>query len=194
MLDLFLIYQFIRRLATPFDEWEAYKLGIIDERGNILRSRKDLRLQSERKAFGTYDVMILNLKKLLEKIPGGKSRLASYAAALFLIREWNHFTPNTLLTESVTDDQLQHSINHFLADKSIIGLVEERVNDKSVDLDTFFEQRFAEDAPTVSAGSGAIAGIGVGADGEPGLTRAQQTSYKKRNKQGSKLRNIIGKI
>lgn len=35
-----------------------------------------------------------------------------------------------------------------------------------------------EEAPTVSAGSGAIAGIGVGPDGEPGMTLAQMKKYK----------------
>lgn len=35
-----------------------------------------------------------------------------------------------------------------------------------------------EEAPTVSAGSGAIAGIGVGPDGEPGITPSQMKKYK----------------
>ena len=35
-----------------------------------------------------------------------------------------------------------------------------------------------EEAPTVSAGSGAIAGIGVGPDGEPGITPEQMKKYK----------------
>ena len=36
VVDLFVVYQFIRRLATPFNKWEAYKSGVIDQRGNIL--------------------------------------------------------------------------------------------------------------------------------------------------------------
>jgi len=51
MIDLFLIYQFIRRLATPFKRLEAYKLGIIDENGKILKKRKDLLTVKERQAF-----------------------------------------------------------------------------------------------------------------------------------------------
>lgn len=69
IVDLFLVYSMVKRLATPFNEWEAYKRGIIDERGNILKSRKDLRTIKERDAFGLYDLMILNLKRLVEKIP-----------------------------------------------------------------------------------------------------------------------------
>jgi len=103
MLNLFLVYQFLKRLATPFKEWEAFKLEIIDAEGNILRSRKSFTKVKEREAFGAYDLMVLNLKKLLGKIPGGKSRIASYAAALYLLKEWNHFSDESLLTESVSD-------------------------------------------------------------------------------------------
>ena len=39
-----------------------------------------------------------------------------------------------------------------------------------------------EDAAANSAGGGGIAGIGVGPDGEPGLTKAQIKKHKKRNK------------
>ena len=193
MLNLFLVYQFIRRLATPFKEWEAYKLGIIDERGNILKSRKDLTTVREKNAFGAYDLMILNLKKLLEKVPGGKSRLASYAAALYLLREWNHFTDQSLLNESTTDKQILESMSIF---KPILFNIidgtsnytqnESVVNRKMQDINKIFEQKFIEDAPTNSAGSGAVAGIGVGPDGEPGLTMAQRIKYIAKNKRKKK--------
>ena len=35
VVDMFMIYQFIKRLATPFNKWEAFKTGVIDARGNI---------------------------------------------------------------------------------------------------------------------------------------------------------------
>lgn len=95
IVDLFLVYNMVKRLATPFNEWEAYKRGIIDERGKILKSRKDLRTIKERDAFGLYDLMILKLKRLVEKIPGGKTRLGSYAAALYLVKEGKLYTEDT---------------------------------------------------------------------------------------------------
>lgn len=95
IVDLFLVYNMVKRLATPFNEWEAYKLGIIDERGNLLKSRKNLRTIKERDAFGLYDLMILKLKRLVEKIPGGKTRLGSYAAALYLVKEGKLYTEET---------------------------------------------------------------------------------------------------
>lgn len=112
IVDLFLVYQFIRRLATPFEKWEAYKTGVIDEKGKILVKKKD-RTDAQKKSWQIFDVMIANLKKLLAKVPGGSSRLASYVAALYLIREWNHFTDGTLLTEDVNEDDLEESLSVF---------------------------------------------------------------------------------
>ena len=189
IIDLWLVYQFIRRLATPFNEWEAYKLGIIDENGNVLKKRKELRDERERKAFGIFDVMILNLKKLLAKVPGGSTRLASYAAALYLIREWNHFSDSTMLTENVSDEEILQSLLVFQNGYSDYILEMNDVNQKS-ELDALFEQRIVE-TPTVNVGSGNIAGMGVGPQGEPGLTPAQMRRYKSRNKPGKKLRDIL---
>lgn len=192
MIDLFLVYQFIRRLATPFKEWDAYKLGIIDERGNILKSRKKLTTKKEKNAFGIFDLLVLNIKKLIEKLPGGKSRLASYAAALYLIREWNHFTPDTLLTEDLSESEINDSLL-FLDMYIYYTITETDVNQKMHDLDKLFEQKFVEETPTVSVGSGAIAGAGVGPQGEPGLTPAQMKRYKDKNKRPKrKLRDILG--
>jgi hypothetical protein len=177
-----LVYQFIRRLATPFKEWEAYKLGIIDENGNVLKKRKDLTLASERKAFGVFDVMILNIKKLLAKIPGGSSRIASYAAALYLIKEWNHFSSSSMLTEDISDRTIEESIEVFY---------DRYVN--YINLQEVVNKKIYEEAPTMNVGSGAIAGIGVGPNGEPGLTLSQMIRYKKKNKKSPKrLRGIIG--
>ena len=193
MLNLFLVYQFIRRLATPFDEWEAFDLGIIDDEGEILISRKKLKTVREKEAFGAYDLMILNLKKMLEKVPGGNRRLASYAAALYLLKEWNHFTPETMLNESITDQEISESINSiqpllsvFVKDKPIIPYAENAVNHKVHDLDKMFEEKFKEEAPTNSAGGGEVAGIGVGPDGEPGFTPAQRIRYLAKNKRKKK--------
>ena len=174
VVDLFLVYQFIRRLVTPFTEWPAYKLGIIDDKGNILIKRKNFTKNAQKDAFGVFDQMILNLKKLLAKLPGGSTRLASYAAALWLIREWKHFTNESLLTEEVTDEQLEKSIREF-NDRWVNYII----NDE--DVNSLFEKKQLEEVPANSVGGGAIAGLGVGAQGEPGLTKAQQKRYKKKN-------------
>ena len=112
IVDLFLVYQFIRRLATPFNKWDAFKQGIIDDKGQILIKKKD-RDATQKKAFGVFDVMVTNIKKLLAKVPGGGSKLASYAAALFLIKEYNAFSDESILNEDLTDEQLEESLLLF---------------------------------------------------------------------------------
>lgn len=86
VVDLFLIYQFIKRLVTPFEKWDAYKAGIIDKDGKVILPKSE-RSAEQNKTWGYYDIMLANLKKLLAKVPGGRTRLASYAAALLLLRE-----------------------------------------------------------------------------------------------------------
>lgn len=85
--DLVVAYKFLKKLTTPFKDTEAFKLGIIDEDGKILKKANTLQTKEEKDAYGYFDRLVFNLKKLLEKVPGGKSRLASYAAALYLIKE-----------------------------------------------------------------------------------------------------------
>ena len=86
-IDAFITFRFLKLLVTPFDKTEAFKYGIIDKSGKVLRKYKTLERIDERKAYTILHRLVFNIKRLLEKLPGGKSRLASYAAALFLIKE-----------------------------------------------------------------------------------------------------------
>ena len=86
-IDAFITFRFLKLLVTPFDKTEAFKFGIIDKNGKVLRKYKTLERIDERKAYTILHRLVFNIKRLLEKLPGGKSRLASYAAALFLIKE-----------------------------------------------------------------------------------------------------------
>ena len=85
VVDIFMVYQFLKRLATPFEKWDAFKEGVIDKQGNIILKKRERKTPEQKKSLKIFDVMILRLKRLLGKIPGGKTRLASYAAALWLI-------------------------------------------------------------------------------------------------------------
>ena len=103
VVDIFMVYQFLKRLATPFKKWDAFKSGVINDKGDIL-IKKNKRTQEQKKSFQIFDVMILKLKRLLGKIPGGKTRIASYAAALWLIKEdWHNKSEEYLLTEGLND-------------------------------------------------------------------------------------------
>ena len=124
--DLVMIYLFIKRLSTPFEKQEAFKLGIIDDEGKKLR---DPETKEEKKSYGYLDKLIFNLKKLINNIPGGKRRLASFAAALYLIREFHDDHKGYTLNE--LKEGLDRTIDEVIESrggKTLSQLVEEITN------------------------------------------------------------------
>jgi len=107
LVDLYLVYRILRKLTTPFNQWDAYKTGVIDAQGNLLKKNNDRNTQAERQSFSKFDLMILKLKKLLEKIPGGRSKFASYAAALLLIKEGEDLADDDILLEERLNSYLE---------------------------------------------------------------------------------------
>jgi hypothetical protein len=166
IVDIFLVYQFLKRLATPFEKWKAYELGIIDKDGQVLKKRKELESQAEKNAWGYYDILVTNLKKLLAKVPFGKTRLASLAAAALLLKEYKE------------EDGQDPEDEKLLAER----------------FDLYYNNVILQEE--VSAGSGRIAGIGVGQDGEPGVTKKKQKEYAGKNEKESQMvtRGVKGMV
>jgi len=98
-VDLYIVYQFIKRLSTPFDETEAYRLGLIDDKGKRLKKASS---KEEKDASTYFDRLIFNMKRLLAKVPGGNTRMGSYAAALLLLKEEREHTVDNLLENMKT--------------------------------------------------------------------------------------------
>ena len=69
LVNAFVIYQFIRLLIKPFDQTDAFKLGIIDKDGNYLKKQGDLKTAEEKKASNIFTRLVWNLKKILNKVP-----------------------------------------------------------------------------------------------------------------------------
>ena len=146
-IDALIAFRLIKLLVTPFNKTEAFKLGIIDERGKVLKKYRSLERIEERRAYTILHRLVFNIKKLIEKVPGGKSRLASYAAALFLIKEhvkeyqdtdgqlvekefYKYLKDNDLVEED--DGEIKEEI--AFADKLLKGTYK-LVNDVGVDED-----------------------------------------------------------
>ena len=83
--DTIIVYQILRKLVTPFIQMPAYHLGIIDDKGDFLKKVSSL-TPAEKETVTTLDILVINLKRLLGMLPGGSSRIASLAAALYLVR------------------------------------------------------------------------------------------------------------
>ena len=82
--DLVYTLRFLTLLTTPFDKTNAYELGLIDDKGNKLKKPVT---EKEKSSYNTFHRLVFNIKKLISKVPGGSSRIASYASALYLIKE-----------------------------------------------------------------------------------------------------------
>ncbi len=99
--DMYYTYRFLKTLVTDWKDMDAYSLGIIDENGKNLIRTRDLKTNDEKDAFTSFHRLVFNIKRILEKVPFGKSRIASYAAALYLLRE------ETGMSESAIMDALE---------------------------------------------------------------------------------------
>lgn len=112
-------------------------MGIIDEKGNTLRKSSTLKTIEEKNAFTLLHRLVFNLKKILAKLPGGETKIASIAAAYFLIKE-NYANKN------VSIEVLEEELTRIL--ETNITLVEE--TNIVVDFISVFE-----DAPANATGA-----------------------------------------
>ena len=85
--DTFITYKIISNLVTDWDDFPAFDHGIIDKNGKLLRKHSTLKTTDEKESYTLLHRLIFNMKRLIQKLPGGKYKLASYAAGLFLIKE-----------------------------------------------------------------------------------------------------------
>ena len=117
-IDLFVTYRFLRLLTTPFEKTDAFKLGIIDEKGNRIKLPKstkpavELSTSELQSAYTILHKLIFNIKKLFNKIPGLRTKVGTYAAALFLLKD--------TFKESVDDpDIFEKEFVKFLKENNI---------------------------------------------------------------------------
>jgi len=80
VIDALIAYRLVKLLVTPFNKTDAYKLGIIDEKGKVLIKSKKITNQKQRKAYTLLIRFVFNLKKLLAKV-GIRGPIGSAAAA-----------------------------------------------------------------------------------------------------------------
>lgn len=98
LADTVMVYLIIKKLSTPFPEWDAFKLGIIDDKGKKL---KDPKSSQERKSWTVFDRFIANIKKILSKFVG-PSRFGAIVTAAYLLRDSQiPLLSKNLLTEDI---------------------------------------------------------------------------------------------
>ena len=117
-IDLFVTYRFLKLLTTPFEKTDAYKFGIIDEKGNRVKRPKSTRPAvslSTAELKNSYTILhklVFNIKKIFDKVPGLRTKVGTYAAALFLLKD--------TFKESVDDpDIFEKEFMKFLKENNV---------------------------------------------------------------------------
>lgn len=118
--DLVYTFRFLKLLVTPFENTNAYKLGLIDNLGKKLRKPETT---EEKSSYNAFHRIVFNIKKLIAKVPGGSTTLASYASALYLIKEHHNLSDiniRKIIKESGLDEL------DFLAEQSTWFILENK--------------------------------------------------------------------
>ena len=117
-IDLFVTYRFLRLLTTPFEDTDAFKLGIIDEKGNRIKLPKstkpavELSTSELKNSYTILHKLVFNIKKIFAKVPGLRTKVGTYAAALFLLKD--------TFKESVNDpDMFEKEFVKYLKENDI---------------------------------------------------------------------------
>ena len=86
-VDLLIAYRVIKMLVTPFEKQPAFKYGIIDKDGKVLKKYKSITGSQEKRSYTVLHRFVFNLKRILAKV-GIRGKLGSFAvAAALLLKE-----------------------------------------------------------------------------------------------------------
>ena len=97
--DTFYAFRFLRLLTTPWENTGAYKAGIIDDKGKVIKKPET---SDEKSVYNYFHRLVFNVKRMLNKLPFGKTTIASYLTALFLIKEHTGLS-NSALSKALSE-------------------------------------------------------------------------------------------
>ena len=83
--EIITIAKIIKWIKKDYKDFDAYKFGIIDDKGNLVKHPKTER---EKDAYNIFVRFVLNLKRLFDRIPFMKSKLASALLMYNLLKEF----------------------------------------------------------------------------------------------------------
>ena len=127
VIGAFTAFKFIKLIATPFNQMKAYKYGIIDSKGNFLKKSEDLEKDSERQSVDMLNRLIINLKKIIEKVPDPrfKAQMKNIATAMIIFKEESEKV-------GADGDYVISEIKKYLSTKGI--------NVKEIEINNSFEE------------------------------------------------------
>ena len=109
IVDTLIVFRILKMLTTPWEKFDALKLGLIDKKGMRIKDKKP-ETKEEKAAYTLLHRLVFNLKRILNKVPFGKTAFASYAVALLLLKE------ETKLDEEEMDELCEKFYRHIKSD------------------------------------------------------------------------------
>ena len=126
-VDLLITYRIIKMLSTPFNKQDAFKYGIIDDKGTVLRKFRTITSPKEKRAYTLLHRFVFNLKRLLAKA-GVRGALGSFAvAAALLFKENKEIKKHQLVIEAAVITYLKQTdqYNSMLSENINISDIQE---------------------------------------------------------------------
>ena len=104
LFETVITWRILKCIGKDWTEQKAYKLGIIDDKGNVLIKSKDLKTSEQKKAYTALEILAFNIKRLFWRF-GLKSKLGSLLVAwkLLLQESKEDVTPNDGEMEELLD-------------------------------------------------------------------------------------------
>lgn len=108
-VDLLIAYRVIKLLVTPFEKQEAFKQGIIDKDGNVLKKYNTLTATKDKQSYTILHRFVFNLKRILKRVGLGGT-FGSFAVALgLLLKEDKKYIQYKSLIESTVVQYLKET-------------------------------------------------------------------------------------
>ena len=147
IVDNLIAYKILKMIVTPFIDTEAYKLGIIDAKGKNLKKANQLQTTQEKDAYNYLTRLVFNIKKLINRLPGGENKMKSLVAALWLVKEQyqsNQGSMSSAMLQERFDSMMKMMDNR-------VSLVEEEIVVKK-----FLDEEGEGGAPTNNTSGAAV--------------------------------------
>ena len=61
--------RFLKLLVTPFEKTDAFKFGVIDAKGKVLKKGKERVTKDEKNSYTVFHRLVFNLKKIIHLHP-----------------------------------------------------------------------------------------------------------------------------
>lgn len=118
-IDTAIVTRIIYLLNLPYTTWPAYKYGIIDKDGKII---KEAKTPAEKDAWTPLHKLVHKLRTLIAMVPGGKTQAATLLLSLAAISE-------SLDLEETESNMLFSAVNEMTGVGAVAGIGSQATQD-----------------------------------------------------------------